>query len=197
MRANRFTATIDACVLARALSRNLILSLAEAGLFRPRWSREAIEETTRAIALLHERRGVGTAEALAIGGRQSGRIEAAFPEATVDGSAALTGGLSLPDPGDRHVLAAAILTRSAGIVTENLKDFPSSVLEPLHLEGLTTDDFIADVIDLHTEPSIDALRAMRLRFARPQLTSDEFLLRMEGEGLVQSVNLLIPYVSRL
>lgn len=34
--ADRFTALIDACVLGGALRRNMILSLAEAGLFRPR-----------------------------------------------------------------------------------------------------------------------------------------------------------------
>ncbi len=43
--ADRFTALIDACVLAGALRRNILLSLAEAGLFRPRWSARILDET--------------------------------------------------------------------------------------------------------------------------------------------------------
>lgn len=38
MFANRFTALIDACALAGALKRNLLLTLAEAEFFRLRWS---------------------------------------------------------------------------------------------------------------------------------------------------------------
>lgn len=36
--ADRFTVLIDACCLAGALRRNMLLSLAEAGFYRARWS---------------------------------------------------------------------------------------------------------------------------------------------------------------
>lgn len=49
MFANRFTALIDACVLAGALKRNLILSLAAAEFFRIRWSTRILDETETAI----------------------------------------------------------------------------------------------------------------------------------------------------
>ena len=48
--ADRFTALIDANVLACAMCRNIILSLAEAGFFRPRWSDRIMDETAGAIA---------------------------------------------------------------------------------------------------------------------------------------------------
>ena len=46
MFANRFTAIVDACVLVGVAKRNLLLSLAEAELFRVRWSDEIIDEST-------------------------------------------------------------------------------------------------------------------------------------------------------
>ena len=45
MLANRFVAVIDACSLVIALGRNTMLSLAEAELFRVRWSSEILDET--------------------------------------------------------------------------------------------------------------------------------------------------------
>lgn len=50
MFANRFTAFIDACSLAGALKRNLLLTLAEAEFFRLRWSIKVLDETEAAIA---------------------------------------------------------------------------------------------------------------------------------------------------
>ena len=41
--------------------------------------------------------------------------------------------LHLPEPNDRHVLAAAIRGRADVIVTRNVKDFPA---EPLSLFGI-------------------------------------------------------------
>jgi hypothetical protein len=45
--ANRFTAFVDACTLAGALKRNLLLTLAEAQFFRVRWSAPVLDETQR------------------------------------------------------------------------------------------------------------------------------------------------------
>ena len=57
MFANRYTAFIDACTLARVLPRNLLLSLAEADFFRVRWSGQVLDETERAISWMLHKRG--------------------------------------------------------------------------------------------------------------------------------------------
>jgi len=51
-------------------------------------------------------------------------MDAAVPGALVSGYERHTGRLHLPDPDDRHVLAAAIEAEADLIVTFNAKDFP-------------------------------------------------------------------------
>lgn len=61
MFANRYTALVDACSLADALRRNLLLTLAEAEFFRLRWSENILSETERAIAEIAAAKGFADA----------------------------------------------------------------------------------------------------------------------------------------
>ena len=60
----------------------------------------------------------------------------------------LTAALDLPDPDDRHVLAAAIAVSAQVIVTRNRKDFPAKTLAQWNIRPKSPDDFVRDVIDL-------------------------------------------------
>lgn len=134
MFANRFTAFVDACSLASALKRNLLLSLAEAEFFRLRWSSRVLDETEVAIEEILSGKGFEDATARAERARAS--MEAAFEDAMVtDFDNFLPVAAGLPDPGDHHVVAAAAKTQAAMIVTENLKDFPATVLSNLNMEA--------------------------------------------------------------
>ena len=53
----------------------------------------------------------------------------AVPDCWVKGYEFIIPTLTLPDGGDRHVLAAAIKCNADAIVTTNLKDFPKSTLD--------------------------------------------------------------------
>jgi len=197
MFANRFTIVVDACVLVRVLPRNIILSLAEAGLFRPRWSETILEEMERA---LRDKIYKGRDDAADLAAAQRTRITEAFDEALVhDYDACLPMDIKLPDGNDRHVIAAAIKVGASVIVTDNVKDFPTAVLAPLDIEVKTADDFIADTLDLpegHRE-AVAAIRKMRERLKRPEITAKELLLRMEGNGLLDSANVLRDHVDML
>jgi hypothetical protein len=129
--------------------------------------------------------------------RHCDAIIRAFPEAAVDGYEPLIAGLELPDNNDRHVVAAAIQTRAAVIVTNNIKHFPQDYIGKLHLSASTADEFLADVIDLYTPGTVAALRTMRARFRRPELDAESLLRRMESAGLTQTVNLLIGEIESL
>lgn len=192
MFANRYTAFIDACVLAGTLKRNLLLSLAEAEFFRVRWSDAVMDETRTAITRMLSRKGVPDAQERAA--RACAAMQSAFEDAMVrDYHSFLASCAGLPDPGDAHVLAAALKTQAAAIVTDNLADFPEAYLAERNIEARSPDAFIADTIALDSGRAVAAIRTMRERFKRPEKTADLLLLDMEAEGLTQTVDMLKPH----
>jgi predicted nucleic acid-binding protein len=186
--ADRFTAILDANVLYPFLVRDVLLSFAAAGLFRPLWSEKIMHEwSSRLIETKPERRE---------------KIESTvrvmnehFPEAIVTGYDALIASLNLPDPDDRHVLAAAIRGQAHIIVTENLKDFPEAELEKYDIECCTADEFIANTFQLYVTDALAALKAMRARYVRQPLTPDELKLRLTAAGLVLTASEITPHLS--
>ncbi|OSQ38430.1 PIN domain-containing protein [Thalassospira mesophila] len=181
-RADHFTALIDACVLAGALKRNLLLSLAGAELFRPRWSGEILGEMEVAIAKITN----GKADTA----KQRSAMERAFPEACVSGYEIYIRSIELPDENDRHVLAAAVRTYAQVLVTDNLRDFPKDKTGPFGIEVKSPDEFIADTITLHMPTAFEAIRKMRERLNHPELTASEIILKVEAHGLPQTASLL-------
>lgn len=174
---DRFTAIIDACVLVSPLRRNTLLSLAEVELFRPRWSKRILEETQKGI-MEHTN---SQEESV----RQRGNIEVAFPDATVTDFERIEAGLSLPDPNDTHVLAAAIAISASVIVTDNLRDFPKESLSPHNVEAISADAFIADTIELSPIIAMDALKRMRNRFKKPEMDASEFIGAINSNGMLE------------
>lgn len=196
MFANRYTAFIDACTLVSVWRRNLLLTLAEAEFFRVRWSEKVLEETERAITRLMDERDIADSKTRAA--QSVASMRAAFPEALVEDFGlfeATTYGL--PDRNDEHVLAAAIKTQAQALVTENLSDFPASVLSPLAIEARSADDFIADTIALEEGRAVAAINRMRLRLKRPELTPEDMLRSLEAHGLLETASVLAPHIESL
>jgi len=111
---------------------------------------------------------------------------------------ALEAGLTaLPDPDDRHVLAAAICSGSQQIVTFNLRDFPSEVLQPYGLRAVHPDEFIEHLLDLNSEVVCEAIRRIRRRLANPPCTAEEMLATYERCGLAVSASTLRSRVRSL
>ncbi len=111
----------------------------------------------------------------------------AIPDCVVSGYEPLVDGLVLPDPNDRHVLAAAIRSAAQTIVTFNLKDFPAVALEPFGVEARHPDDFIVDQIDLASGQVVAVVLEQVAALKNPPMTRDDVLGRLQAAGLVQSV----------
>lgn len=115
----RFVVLFDACVLYPAPLRDFLLHLSLTGLFAAKWTDRIHDEWTRNLLA---RRPELSADRIQ---RTCQRMNEAIPDSLVTNYEPLIEGLDLPDPDDRHVLAAAIQAGAQVIVTFNLKDFPA------------------------------------------------------------------------
>jgi len=95
--------------------------------------------------------------------------------------------LTLPDPDDRHVLAAAIRSGADAIVTFNLDDFPRKTLQKWGIETQHPDDFIGHLLELAPHVVCAAAKRQRASLRNPPKDVDDFLGALERQGLAQTV----------
>jgi predicted nucleic acid-binding protein len=105
--------------------------------------------------------------------------------------------LTLPDPDDRHVLAAAIRSGSDVIVTYNLKDFPADVLGKFGIEAQHPDEFIMHLVDLAPNVVCAAVKRQRQNLKNPPKSVDELLDALEQQSLPQTVGTLRTFSELL
>jgi len=114
--------------------------------------------------------------------------------ALVTGYEDLIEGLRLPDPDDRHVLAAAIRGRAGVIVTANLRDFPASILGRFGIEPQSPDRFILRLLGLAPGLVARAARDHRESLRNPPKTLEQYLDALAAQGLTQTVSVLREYM---
>jgi hypothetical protein len=102
-----------------------------------------------------------------------------IPDCLVTNHEKLISCIELPDSDDRHVVAAAIVGHADAIVTFNLKDFPTEVLQQYNLEAQHPDDFIINQFELHHISALSAVAAMRARLRKPRQTADQLISTLE------------------
>jgi predicted nucleic acid-binding protein len=109
-----FVVVYDACALYGNTARDLLIRVARARLVQAKWTNHILDELDRSLA-----KGRGISEDK----RQRLRVlmNAAVADCLVEGYEPLIDGLKLPDPDDRHVLAAAIKCGARVIVTSNVR----------------------------------------------------------------------------
>lgn len=161
-------AVLDACVLYPTVLREILTGSAGAGLFQPVWSQRILDEWRLAAARHDLPAGVEIA-----------LLTERFPHAMVTADEAAASGLDLPDPADRHVVAAALAADSTLIVTANLRDFPQRSLSAVGLRAQHPDEFLRDMFLSHPEEILAAITATeaRARQAGGEMTRKELLRR--------------------
>jgi predicted nucleic acid-binding protein len=174
--ADRFVVILDANVLFPFRKRDVLLRFSHAGLFRARWSGEILDEWTRNLLGLkpHLEDSIRA---------QQRAMQDHFQEALVTGYEPLVAALDLPDPYDRHVLAAAIQCGAQHIVTDNLADFPAERLEPYDIEAIDADEFLSRTFDLYPAEAMAVLRDLRAIYKNPPYSAPEFVLDLTAKGL--------------
>lgn len=162
-----FTVVLDSCVLYPAPMRDLLLSIAQQGLYKTKWSKRIHKEWSD--NLLENRPDLKRSQI----NKTIKAMDSAFPAATTEGFEFLIPTLQLPDENDRHVLACAIKSGADLIITNNIKDFPKSKLKQHDLEAQQPDDFVSNLIDLDHISVCLAIEKMLLRLKNPPMTKTQ------------------------
>jgi hypothetical protein len=166
-----FRSVLDASVLYSSALRDLLLSLAANHLFDPVWSEQIHDEWMRNMVRAH---GGGSSIQQHVA-RTRQQMDAFFPDALVQGFDGLITNLALPDPSDRHVLAAAIQAGAAVIVTYNLRHFPPSELVKFGIDAWHPDDFVESILYAEFDATLEAIRELRARLRRPAKSQADYI----------------------
>lgn len=174
-------AVLDACVLYPAPLRSFLMYLALEDLYQAKWTETIHEEWMRNV----RRDYPDTTEPQLL--RIRDLMNAHVRDCLVTGFERLIPGLFLPDPDDRHVLAAAIRAGADVIVTANLTDFPANILNNFGVEAAHPDQFIVELFDDAPGRVCEAARRQRESLKSPPLSVDDYLAALGRQGLSQAV----------
>jgi len=175
-----FIVIYDANALHGNTLRDLLIRIAQTGLVQAKWTDRILDE---ALGSVMKRYPDIPREKMA---RLRQLMIDAVPDCLVRGHEPLIDGLRLPDPDDRHVLAAAIKAGAQVIVTAD-KAFTGEALTPWDIEAKLPDDFVLDQIDIADRKIWGCVQQIaNSRTQRPETVQD-VLSQLERSGLVRSV----------
>lgn len=177
-------ALYDANVLFSAVSRDFLVRLALSGAVRARWSETIQEEWVRNLLLKKPSLELAKLE------RTCQLMNDAVRDSLVVNYHRLIQGLMLPDPDDRHVLAAAIQGGASVIVTHNTKDFPRRVLEPHNIIAKRPDSFVIELLDNVPELVYATARTHRRALKNPPHDRAEYLASLIRVGFARTAGRL-------
>lgn len=175
------TVLVDACVLYPAPLRDLVMHLALTDLFRARWTDRIHEEWMRNLLDARPDLTRGRLE------RTRDLMNAHAADCLVTGYEPFMDALALPDPDDRHVLAAAVRCGADVILTFNLSDFPADVLGPLGIEARHPDVFLLRLLETDPARVLTAVKRQRASLKNPPVKSLDFLDTLERQQLSLAV----------
>lgn len=184
-----FVVLYDACVLYPFHLRDVLIRVGQAGLVQAKWTDQILDEAFESV--LANRPDLDP-ESLA---RTRCLMGEAIPDALVTEHEALIDGLELPDPDDRHVLAAAIRANAQVIVTSNLTDFPDHRLKRFGIEAQSPDEFLHHLVDLAPQTILGLISNAATCLQDPPLSVHDLLDLLERDGLAEAVGELRRHLN--
>jgi len=186
-----FKVIYDANVLYPAPLRDLLMWIALPDVVLTRWTDEIHDEWIRNV--LKNRPDLKPEQLQ----RTRELMNANVRDCLVTDYHDLIPGLKLPDPDDRHVLAAAIKAGASVIVTFNEKDFPAAALDPYGIEAQHPDDFLVYQFDLNRAAICNAVRLQRAALKNPPKSVQELLDIFVSQQLPTFVGRVRPFQDLL
>ena len=174
-------AVYDACVLYPFQLRNLLVQFAVDRLVDARWTDEIHDEWIRNLLVKAPTLTRAQLEAT------RNLMDQVLPQARVAGYEARIATITLPDPGDRHVVAAAAEAGAALIVTWNVRDFPAAELRPHGLRKATPDAFLTDLYEASPTVVAAAVENARRNLNLSQVSRLAYLEVLQRQGLKRFV----------
>ncbi len=182
--ANRYTVVLDASVLFPNMKRDILLRFFEADLYRARWTETIQQEWLTNAKEKYPDRAAKLE-------RTDGLMRHYFEDAWVEGSERFIDVVTLPDPDDRHVVAAAIACGAQYIVTDNIRHFPPRAVADFHIEAGSADTFLSGTFDHYQQAALRDLARHR-QSLRSQPSPAEYLMMLRARGLPLLASRLQP-----
>ena len=177
-----FIVIYDANVLYPNTLRDLLIRIAQLPhIVQAKWTDEILDEMLRALRKNLPDISEEKAE------RLRERMNAAVRDCLVVGYEPLIEVLDLPDPDDRHVLAAAVRVNAQLIVTWNRKHFPQGKLTQWGVRAKSPDDFVRDTMGIDSQAVWACVQQIVDSRTRRPVTVEDVLSELERDGLVASV----------
>ena len=158
---------LDSCVLYPASLRDLLLTLASFDAYDVAWTEEILEELRRNVVADHPGIDAGRFVKHTLGAMRS-----AFPEANVVGYEHLTATFD-NDLKDRHVAAAAVAASASAIITVNVTDFRSPLLDAAGIKVISPGELVEGLLGEEPAVVIAAIEHLSRRWTRPTRTTSE------------------------
>jgi hypothetical protein len=181
----------DACILYPFHLRNIVVQIAVDRLVDARWTDEIHDEWIRNLVADVPRIPV---ERLRI---TEALMNEALPNATVTGYRAHLEAITLPDPDDRHVVAAGIAAGASNIITWNMRDFPESELKKHGLIRQTPDAFLCDLHGRAPDLILASLANARRNLSKTHVSAQDFVKILKGQGLSRLAACVEKHLSDL
>lgn len=185
------TVLYDACVLYPAPLRDLLMHIAMTDLCHAKWTDAIHDEWIR--NLLRDRLDLKPEQLQ----RTRDLMNAHVLDCLVTGYEPLIDAVTLPDPDDRHVLAAAIQTGADLIVTLNIKDFPKDVLFPYGIEAQHPDEFLMMLLERAPSEVCEAAKRHRESLKSPPKNVYEYVATLESHSLTRAGSKLRQFAEWL